>query len=119
MPWTSEIIYILTMLGSVPFLSSGGRLPEDRLTGTGPLKATVLFLALDHAKLNPLGLEHPSIQLNPQIQRLDLVSDIRPSCNQGMKRLKIHETLRLLIDDEVTVVISPVHQKLHPGCDFE
>ena len=70
MPWTSEIIYIWTLLGSVPFLSSGGRLPEDRLTGTGPLKATVLFLALDHAKLNPLGLEHPSIQLNSIVRRL-------------------------------------------------
>ena len=70
MPWTSEIIYTRTLLGSVPFLSSGGRLPEDRLTGTGPLKATVLFLALDHAKLNPLGLEHPSIQLDSIVRRL-------------------------------------------------
>ena len=70
MPWTSEIIYIWTLLGSVPFLSSGGRLPEDRLTGTGPLKATVLFLALDRAKLNPLGLEHPSIYSRSIAQRL-------------------------------------------------
>ena len=70
MPWMSEIIYTWTLLGSVPFLSSGGRLPEDRLTGTGPLKVTVLFLALNRAKLNPLGLEHPSIQLNSIVRRL-------------------------------------------------
>ena len=62
----------------------------------------------------PTVTPSPADKDTVQIQRLDVVSDERTSSNQGMKRLKIPEILRLLIGDEVTIVIPPVHRKLHP-----
>ena len=56
----------------------------------------------------------PPSSANPDgsASRLDVVSDERSSQNQGMKRLKIEEMVRLLVGDELVLVVPPANRKV-------